>query len=504
MAEALTVACGQGAVRLAGLRRMDGSFPEITALAKPGDRLAPVAPEEVQALTGFAEALAPAEPFWRRAFAGFTPATLAGGGQGASGTEEIAFDWPEALDLQQKADLVRHWAAQASGMPDAGIALVHAGLETRGGLALPWVPFQRGDDIARLQTRPAVPADLALRSPEIPALRLPDVAFALDVPSEAPLTVTAAGRLVFDRARISPAMGRILADRLAAMAEARIQGAALPDMPPAERDLVLYGWNRTQADHDRSLTMQTAFEAQVARTPEATALVVGREEMSYAALNARANRVAHVLRGMGVGPGTLVGLCTARNIHLVVGALAILKGRRRLCADGPHLSRRPARALPRRQRRAGCADGTGAEGPTARERRPCAHPGRRSGDRDRAFGRPRAAGQPRGSRLSDLYLRLHRPAKGCHGGTSQCGELLCRHGYPDRPRDAGHMAGADLAQLRHLGAGIVLFAGARLQAGAGQRGTEARDHPAGRGHGLQPLLLGQRRWRRPRQISLAS
>ncbi|MEQ9389028.1 MupA/Atu3671 family FMN-dependent luciferase-like monooxygenase [Marinovum algicola] len=325
VAEALTVACGQGAVRLAGLRRMDGSFPEITALAKPGDRLAPVAPEEVQALTGFAEALAPAEPFWRRAFAGFTPATLAGGGQGASGTEEIAFDWPEALDLQQKADLVRHWAAQASGMPDAGIALVHAGLETRGGLALPWVPFQRGDDIARLQTRPAVPADLALRSPEIPALRLPDVAFALDVPSEAPLTVTAAGRLVFDRARISPAMGRILADRLAAMAEARIQGAALPDMPPAERDLVLYGWNRTQADHDRSLTMQTAFEAQVARTPEATALVVGREEMSYAALNARANRVAHVLRGMGVGPGTLVGLCTARNIHLVVGALAILK-----------------------------------------------------------------------------------------------------------------------------------------------------------------------------------
>ncbi len=231
VAEALTVACGQGAVRLAGLRRMDGSVPEITALAKPGDRLAPVAPEEVQALTGFAEALAPAEPFWRRAFAGFTPATLAGGGQGASGTEEIAFDWPEALDLQQKADLVRHWAAQASGMPDAGIALVHAGLETRGGLALPWVPFQRGDDIARLQARPAVPADLALRSPEIPALRLPDVAFALDVPSEAPLTVTAAGRLVFDRARISPAMGRILADRLAAMAEA-VAGLA-PRVPPA-------------------------------------------------------------------------------------------------------------------------------------------------------------------------------------------------------------------------------------------------------------------------------
>ena len=49
------------------------------------------------------------------------------------------------------------------------------------------------------------------------------------------------------------------------------------------------------------------------------------DSLTYAALNARANRAAHVLRGMGVGPGTLVGLCTRRSLDLLVGALAILK-----------------------------------------------------------------------------------------------------------------------------------------------------------------------------------
>ena len=65
--------------------------------------------------------------------------------------------------------------------------------------------------------------------------------------------------------------------------------------------------------------------AQAARTPGATALIFENAKVSYAELEARANRVAQVLAGMGVGRGDLVGLHLRRSLDLVVGALAIQK-----------------------------------------------------------------------------------------------------------------------------------------------------------------------------------
>jgi amino acid adenylation domain-containing protein len=67
------------------------------------------------------------------------------------------------------------------------------------------------------------------------------------------------------------------------------------------------------------------IEEQAERTPEAIALVSDGESLSYAELNARANRLARKLRGLGVGPEVLVGLCTGRNAAMGVGLLAILK-----------------------------------------------------------------------------------------------------------------------------------------------------------------------------------
>jgi len=67
------------------------------------------------------------------------------------------------------------------------------------------------------------------------------------------------------------------------------------------------------------------FEVQAERVPEAIALVLGEERLTYAELNQRANRLAHLLKSHGVGPEVLVGICLERSVEMVVGILAILK-----------------------------------------------------------------------------------------------------------------------------------------------------------------------------------
>lgn len=67
------------------------------------------------------------------------------------------------------------------------------------------------------------------------------------------------------------------------------------------------------------------FEAQVEKTPEATALVFQDQKLSYRELNGRANRLAWRLRAEGVGPETLVGLCVERSPEMIIGLLGILK-----------------------------------------------------------------------------------------------------------------------------------------------------------------------------------
>jgi amino acid adenylation domain-containing protein len=93
----------------------------------------------------------------------------------------------------------------------------------------------------------------------------------------------------------------------------------------AERALVLEAWNRTEAEYPADRCIHELFEAQAARTPEAVAVVYEQEALSYAELNARANRLAHYLRGRGVGPEVRVGICLERSLEMVVGILAVLK-----------------------------------------------------------------------------------------------------------------------------------------------------------------------------------
>ncbi|MBZ4423326.1 non-ribosomal peptide synthetase, partial [Myxococcus sp. RHSTA-1-4] len=67
------------------------------------------------------------------------------------------------------------------------------------------------------------------------------------------------------------------------------------------------------------------FEAQAARTPDAIAVVFEDQQLTYRQLDERANRLAHHLRSLGVGPEVPVGIAVERSLELVVGLLAILK-----------------------------------------------------------------------------------------------------------------------------------------------------------------------------------
>lgn len=96
-------------------------------------------------------------------------------------------------------------------------------------------------------------------------------------------------------------------------------------LPESERQQVLQRFNATQAEYPQEKLIHELFEEQVRRTPEAVAVVYEAESVSYAQLNARANQLARYLRGQGVGPDQLVGICVERSVEMVVGLLGILK-----------------------------------------------------------------------------------------------------------------------------------------------------------------------------------
>ncbi|HEX8361991.1 MAG TPA: condensation domain-containing protein, partial [Longimicrobium sp.] len=99
----------------------------------------------------------------------------------------------------------------------------------------------------------------------------------------------------------------------------------LPLLPAAERQVLVEEWNATDAPYPSDACVHELFEAQVERTPHAVAVSCEGETLTYAELNARANRLAHHLRALGVKPDVRVGLCAERGMEMMVGLYAVLK-----------------------------------------------------------------------------------------------------------------------------------------------------------------------------------
>ncbi|MEV0558636.1 amino acid adenylation domain-containing protein, partial [Streptomyces sp. NPDC050597] len=147
---------------------------------------------------------------------------------------------------------------------------------------------------------------------------------------------------VLDRATVekyAARLGRVLR-QLAADPERKI--AQVDFLDPGERDWMLTQSGDT-APAARSVTITELVEAQVARTPDAVAVVAGDESLTYAELNARAKRLAGELTGRGVGTETVVSVVMSRTANAAVALLGVLK------AGGAFLPVDPAYAAARLQ-----------------------------------------------------------------------------------------------------------------------------------------------------------
>ncbi len=353
----LTVACGSGAVVLRGLRGMDGAAVCPKTVAATDAVLPLLDTVEAERIGAAIATVARGEGYWRQALRDVAPIDLA-----AARPAGLAIaDWRKAGPALPAGLTADTWAAVlalfvARMTPDAGatdVALSPEAAPVAPGYVSDWVPLRLtldmdaplGDGLAAISAAleaasrvPGYASDLPLRDSALTVPGVPTIGLTLGhdgglAGTALTLALTGDGTaaLWHDAARLPADLAAVFAERLAYLAkmlgsaDPAAPAAAVPAMSADERDRVVSAWNATAVPFDATLTIARAFEAQVARTPHSVALIHEATSMTYAELDASANRAAQVLRGMGVGPGVLVGLATRRTALLVIGALGILK-----------------------------------------------------------------------------------------------------------------------------------------------------------------------------------
>lgn len=130
---------------------------------------------------------------------------------------------------------------------------------------------------------------------------------------------------LFDTAtieRMAAHYGRML-EGIAADPDQRLSD--LPMLTDAERTQLLERWNATAMDYPGDKCVHELFQEQVEKTPESAAVIFGLEQLTYRALNEKANRLARYLRKEGVGPDMPVGICMERSLEMIICVLAVLK-----------------------------------------------------------------------------------------------------------------------------------------------------------------------------------
>lgn len=149
-----------------------------------------------------------------------------------------------------------------------------------------------------------------------------------------------AGRLIYDTDLFDALTGSRMAEHWIRLIEGLASNptaaaSAVPILTPAEEQRQVVEWNATAIELPGT-GVHCLIEERAARQPDAPAVTVGDETISYIELDRRANGVAHRLRSEGVCPGDIVAVCAERSIELLVGLLGVLK------ADAAYLPLDPA------------------------------------------------------------------------------------------------------------------------------------------------------------------
>ncbi|WP_219847638.1 non-ribosomal peptide synthase/polyketide synthase [Photorhabdus hindustanensis] len=137
-------------------------------------------------------------------------------------------------------------------------------------------------------------------------------------------------RWIYDVNRLSAEVVQRMSEHLQVLISSKVKGDETPIrqlnlLPETERSLLLETWNATETAYPDALCIHQLFEQQAEKTPDAIALVYEEQTLSYAELNARANRLAHQLIELGVGPDQRVAICVSRSPAMVAALLAVLK-----------------------------------------------------------------------------------------------------------------------------------------------------------------------------------
>lgn len=310
-ADCLTLACADGALKFIDV---SGDLSAVSV----GDvaRAKPMSEAAQSALNRAAKA----DGFWRKKLSNLTPCTVPlAQARDRAGWLNRTIESAHEDHLAQALCIL---AQQMTGAP-CDVAL---GFASQGSLISNWVPMRDATDRDALVKKGGFARDLLLRDGALRGIKPPALGLSEKDPIEGTLVTLVGSELHFDSSEISDAAAALLVARLAHIAEQVSKGVtpdAIPALPESESAL-LRSWNETDAPYEATCLAQL-IEEQVARTPDKTALVVEDKSLTYAQLNRAANKAAHVLREMGVGADTLVGLYTSRSLEMLIGALAITK-----------------------------------------------------------------------------------------------------------------------------------------------------------------------------------
>jgi non-ribosomal peptide synthetase component F len=139
-----------------------------------------------------------------------------------------------------------------------------------------------------------------------------------------------AGVLTYSRDLFEARTIKRLSEHYANVLEGVVKDSEMPIwsldlLSEMERKQIVEEWNATIADYRGEKLIHELFEEKAGRGPDAVALIYEDQSLTYGELNARANRLAHHLRGLGVGPESKVAICLERSLEMVIGLLATLK-----------------------------------------------------------------------------------------------------------------------------------------------------------------------------------